>query len=120
MIDCATPAPPLVFNNLLQTICADDLAWQPLREGIQIARVYASANGGAAMAFIRFAPGARLPRHEHDGYEHIFVLSGSQHDDRGDYYAGALLINPPGSTHEVISPQGCIVLAYWERPVRFL
>ena len=120
MTDCAAPPAPFIFNNLLKTISTDGLAWELLRDGIQIARVYTVPDGGAAMAFIRFSPGARLPRHEHDGYEHVFVLTGSQHDDRGDYYAGALLINPPGSTHEVTSPNGCVVLAYWEKPVRFL
>ena len=120
MTPCVAPTKPTIFDNLLKTISTDALIWHALRPGVEISRVYTVEGGGPAMAFIRFAPGARLPRHEHDGYEHIFVLSGSQRDDRGEHHAGALLINPPGSTHEVISPQGCVVLAYWEKPVRFV
>ena len=120
MTDCAAElAVPLIFQNLLKTISEPGLTWEPLREGIEIARVYRSP-GGAAMAFIRFAPGAVLPRHEHDGYEHILILRGSQQDDHGDHQAGAMLVNPPGSSHQVTSRNGCVVLAFWEKPVRFV
>ena len=45
-------------------------------------------------------------------------FAGSQEDERGRYRAGALVVNPPGSAHNVSSDEGCIVLALWERPVR--
>jgi anti-sigma factor ChrR (cupin superfamily) len=109
----------LVFENVLKTISLEgDLKWEPLREGLEIARIYQSP-GGAAMGFVRFAPGAVLPRHWHEGYEHILVLRGSQQDDYGDHREGALLVHPPGTTHRVTSRNGCVVLAYWEKPVRF-
>ena len=74
---------------------------------------------GAAMAFVRLLPpGAALPRHRHDGYEHILILRGSRQDDDGEHYADARLIHPPGSPQRVSSAKGCIVLTFWERPVR--
>jgi anti-sigma factor ChrR (cupin superfamily) len=95
------------------------LKWEPLREGIEISRLYIASPGGASMGFVRFAPGAVLPRHHHAGYEHILVLRGSQEDDRGLHQAGTMLIHPPGTSHQVVSREGCVVLAYWEKPVRF-
>jgi anti-sigma factor ChrR (cupin superfamily) len=54
------------------------------------------------------------------GYEHILMLAGSQEDENGIYNSGTLMINPPGTKHTVRSPAGCIVLAIYEKPVRFL
>ena len=117
--ECDSGGAALIFRDLMRTISGEgELRWEPLRDGIEISRVYNTPTG-AAMAFVRFSPGAVLPRHRHDGYEHIFILRGSQQDDDGDHHAGALLIHPPGSSHRVSSASGCIVLAFWEKPVRF-
>lgn len=95
----------------------DALGWEPFREGIEIAWLYQNGSHGPAAAYLRYAPGARVPFHLHAGYEHVFVLEGSQTDRNGRHAAGALVINPPGSAHEVVSEDGCIVLIIWERPV---
>src|SRR5947209_17024101 len=100
MTDCAELTAPLIFDNLLKTISGGTLKWEPLREGIEISRIYSTASG-AAVAFVRFAAGAVLARHAHAGYEHILILRGSQQDDSGDHQAGALLIHPPGTSHRV-------------------
>jgi anti-sigma factor ChrR (cupin superfamily) len=68
---------------------------------------------------LRYLPGAEVPRHVHTGFEHILVLSGAQHDERGRYTAGTFVVNPAGTAHRVWSPEGCLVLIVWERPVRF-
>lgn len=96
---------------------ASALAWQPFREGIEIAWLYQNGSHGPAAAHLRYAPGARVPFHLHAGYEHVFVLQGSQSDHNGRHTAGALVINPPGTAHEVASEDGCLVLIVWERPV---
>src|SRR5687767_12232459 len=95
------------------------LTWEPLRPGVEIHSIYDEGPEGPAAAFLRYTPGASVPRHRHPGFEHIFVLAGAQHDERGRYAAGAMVVNPPGSAHSVWSPDGCIVLALWERPVQF-
>ncbi len=61
-----------------------------------------------------------MPLHRHTGYEHIFVLTGSQRDENGTAPAGTLTVNPPGTQHSLVSEAGCIVLAIYEKPVRFL
>ena len=111
---------PLVVPDLKEVAAHPErLDWQPLHPGIDIHRLYDAGPGGAAAAYLRYRPGARLPRHSHVALEHILVLAGSQEDERGRYRAGALVVNPPGTAHNVSSAEGCIVLALWERPVRF-
>ncbi len=93
------------------------LAWQPFRAGIEVSWLYRNGDHGPAAAFLRYAPGAGVPHHLHAGYEHVMVLQGSQSDHNGRHSAGALVINPPGTSHEVVSDEGCIVLIIWERPI---
>jgi anti-sigma factor ChrR (cupin superfamily) len=95
------------------------LQWKPLFDRVEIYRLYDSESGPRA-ALLRFHPGGRVPLHEHTGYEHIFVLAGEQADDNSESPAGTLIINPPGSRHSVLSKTGCIVLAIYEKPVRFI
>lgn len=109
---------PIVLENLANIAAwQDQLAWQPFREGIEIYELYGNRQTGAAAALLRYQPGAHVPTHEHLGFEHIFVLAGSQSDQRGTYAAGTLLISPPQSQHQVTSDEGCIVLAIWEQPI---
>ena len=96
-----------------------EVPWKPWRAGVEIHQLYAE-DGGSAAALLRYEPGASIPAHEHGGYEHIFVVAGSQTDPRGTHRAGAMVINPPGTQHLVRAPEGCIVLVIWERPVVFL
>jgi anti-sigma factor ChrR (cupin superfamily) len=97
----------------------DALAWEPFRDGIRAAWLYRNGAHGAAAAYLRYEPGAGVPRHWHAGYEHVFVLRGSQTDHNGRHGPGSLVISPPGSAHEIVSEDGCIVLVIWERPVVF-
>ena len=96
------------------------LDWLPFREGVDIYRLYGDGKNGPTTALLRFHPGARVPLHEHTGYEHILVLAGSQVDENSRTHAGALIINPPRTRHSVLSETGCIVLAIYEKPVMFL
>jgi anti-sigma factor ChrR (cupin superfamily) len=98
----------------------DDLAWQTLRAGVRVHWIYRNGEGGAEAALLRYDPGATVPLHEHMGWEHIFVLAGSQSDGTATYAEGALLISPPGTRHAIVSADGCVVLAVWQRPVRIL
>jgi anti-sigma factor ChrR (cupin superfamily) len=95
------------------------LTFSPFRDGIGKATLYADPESGAEAAVLRYEPGAQVPVHRHVGTEYILVLEGSQEDERGVYRAGTLLVNPPGSRHAVRSPEGCIVLAIWTKPVVF-
>lgn len=99
---------------------AEDLAWRPFREGVEIYPLYGGEDDQPAAALLRYAPGARVPRHVHRGHEHILVLRGAQEDDYGSYPAGHFIVNGPGSQHTVASETGCIVLIIWHRPVQFV
>lgn len=108
----------LILKDLLNiALTQDELPWEPFRPGVDIYRLYGNGQEGAAAALLRYQPGASVPKHDHTGFEHIFVLSGSQTDQNGEHQAGTLVINPPSTNHSVISHAGCIVLAIWEKPV---
>ncbi len=98
---------------------ADAIPWQPFRDGVDIYRLYGDGDSGPTAALIRFRVEGTVPMHEHQGYEHILVLSGSQRDQNSTATAGTLMINAPGTRHSVVSEAGCIVLAIYEKPVRF-
>lgn len=107
---------PEAFAGLLQE------GWKrfdfkPFREGVEIFHLRSAS---PAVAFLRYAPGARIPAHRHTGLETVLVLEGAQSDERGDYAAGTFVLNPEGSVHSVWSKTGCVVLIQWERPVAFV
>jgi len=94
--------------------------WKPFQPGVDIYRLYGDGETGPTAALLRFRAGGRVPLHEHMGYEHIFVLAGSQVDENSKAETGCLIINPPGTSHSILSHDGCIVLAIYEKPVKFL
>lgn len=95
------------------------LSFHELRPGVDI-HVLHEAPDGARAAILRYAPGAQVPAHKHEGYEYIYVLEGEQSDERGRYSAGTFVVNEPGVTHQVSSQKGCVVLILWMKPVVFL
>ena len=97
-----------------------EIPWVPFRDGVDIHRLYGDGITGPTAALIRFSKAARVPKHYHEGYEHIIVLAGSQRDQNGTINAGTLRVHPPGTSHSVVSEAGCVVLAIYEKPVTFL
>ncbi len=91
--------------------------FEHFRDGVEICRLM---TGEAELALLRYAPGATVPRHLHQGLETILVLEGSQSDEFGSYAAGSLVANPEGSIHSVTSQEGCVVLIHWAKPVKIL
>jgi anti-sigma factor ChrR (cupin superfamily) len=100
-------------------VLAKRSGYEPLRPGVDILYLHKDGTTEASSALLRYQPGAEVPAHEHQGYEHVFVLSGEQWDESGRYPAGTLVINRPGTSHRVWSPTGCLVLVVWQRPVAF-
>jgi anti-sigma factor ChrR (cupin superfamily) len=93
--------------------------YEPLRPGIDILYLYRDGASGSSCALLKYQPGAEVPEHVHQGFEHVYVLSGEQSDARGSYRKGSFVINPPGTAHRVWSKEGCLVLIVWQRPVIF-
>ncbi|MEO7933762.1 MAG: cupin domain-containing protein [Chthoniobacterales bacterium] len=113
--------PPIDLLDL-QSIARDpdQVDWQYFQDGVDIFRIYGDGNSGPCASLLRFQKDGQIPLHKHVGYEHLFILTGSQTDDQGTAQAGSLIINPPGTRHRVTSESGCIVLAIYEKPVAFL
>jgi anti-sigma factor ChrR (cupin superfamily) len=93
------------------------LDFEYFREGVEICRLI---TGEPELALLKYAPGAAVPKHLHQGLETILVLEGSQSDEFGTYGAGSLVANPQGTIHSVSSEEGCVVLIQWTRPVKIL
>jgi predicted ChrR family anti-sigma factor len=107
----------LIFKDIFKSgYDYQSLAWQPFRPGVDMYKLY-SSDSGAAAALLKYEPGASVPQHSHSGFEHIFILEGTQSDESGTYEVGSLVINNPNSRHNVYSKDGCIVLIIWEKPV---
>lgn len=94
-----------------------NLSFEQFREGVEIHHI---RQGSPAVAILKYAPGASVPKHLHTGLETILVLEGAQSDEFGTYGAGSLVLNPRGTIHSVWSDDGCAVLIQWERPVQIL
>ena len=111
----------LLFENLPAALPQlVRLKWEHLFPRVSVHWFYHHDEHGPAAGLIRFKPGGRVPLHEHQGFEHIFVLHGSQTDENGILKAGGFMIHAPGTCHSIISQEGCLVLAVYERRARFL
>ena len=96
------------------------LAFAPFRPGVEMCRLVDGGENAASVAVLRYAAGASVPWHLHQGLETVLVLEGSQSDEGGRYQAGAIVFNAAGTEHSVWSEDGCVVLIQWERPVLIL
>jgi anti-sigma factor ChrR (cupin superfamily) len=97
-----------------------EFAWLPLSVGVEICPLLKDADGHTKLALLRYAAGASVPEHMHTGMEYIQILAGAQHDEHGAYAVNTLLVSRPGTRHQIASPEGCVALAIWEAPVRFV
>jgi anti-sigma factor ChrR (cupin superfamily) len=108
------------FSLSPELIQNGDSGWQRLQVGVTLRMLFQDADSDYSVGLIRYEPGASVPLHLHTGDEHIYVLSGSQQDERGVYRAGSYVYNPEGSQHSVRSEEGCMVLVHWHKPVQFM
>jgi 2,4'-dihydroxyacetophenone dioxygenase len=71
--------------------------------GVSLQLLQADVEGGFFVVRIRFAPGTRLPRHQHTGAVHALTLSGEwsylEYASAPPNRAGSYLYEPPGSVH---------------------
>ena len=64
---------------------------------------YTVADGGVAL-------------HYHSQTESVYVIEGTQTDDKGSYPTGTVYFNPPGSGHAIRDSSGFFLLAYASPP----
>lgn len=70
----------------------------------------AGAEVARATSIVSYSPGSGYSSHRHDGGEEILVLDGVFSDEHGDYPTGTYLRNPPGTSHQPFSKDGCTLL----------
>lgn len=63
-----------------------------------------------ATSIVRYAAGSGYSAHTHNGGEEVLVLDGVFADEHGTYPAGTYLRNPPGTSHQPFTLEGCTLL----------
>ena len=102
-------------------ISVESLPWKPTpTPGIDMKILMQDKDSGLLTALFRWAPGTRLPLHEHVEVEQTYVLEGSIEDDEGEVVAGDFVWRPRGNQHLARSPNGALVLSFFLRPNKFL
>lgn len=98
-----------------------ELPWQETRfPGVTMKVLLEDKDSGLVTGLFRFAPGAKLPYHEHVAVEQTWVLEGSLKDDEGEATAGNFVWRPAGNRHDAHSPNGCLVLSVFLKPNKFM
>ena len=96
------------------------IQWVPTGyPGVETKVLYSEPSGRQTV-LVRMAPGAKLPDHRHVGVEQSFVLEGTLMDDDGACTTGNFVWRRLGSVHTAWSPDGCLILAIFEKPNEFL
>lgn len=101
----------------------DGLNWIPWEEPgrVSVERHVLWAPEGddedSAGLLLRFPTGAHGDFHEHLGFELMLVLDGVlDHSDGRSFTKGDLVVEGPGTRHQMSSSGGCTVLAIRTRP----
>jgi anti-sigma factor ChrR (cupin superfamily) len=101
----------------------DNLAWvpwaEPGRAGVDHYALWTpdGEQERSVALLLRFPPGAHGDFHEHLGYELMLVLDGTlDHSDGRTFAKGDLIVESPGTRHQMSSARGCTVLAIRTRP----
>lgn len=99
----------------------DSLEWKATpTPGIDMKVLLDVPETGLLTALFRWAPGTRLPLHEHVEIEQTYVLNGSIVDDEGEVREGNYVWRPKGNRHIASSPNGALVISFFLKPNRFL
>jgi anti-sigma factor ChrR (cupin superfamily) len=88
--------------------------------GVESKTLVVDRETGMATMLMKFAPGAKLPHHEHVMIEQTYVLEGSLVCGEGECGPGQFVWRPAGSRHEAWGgPQGGLMLAMFQIPNKF-
>ena len=97
------------------------LPWEKTRfPGAEAKTLLFDRDTGVVTSLMKFAPGARLPDHEHILIEQTYVLEGSLICGEGECEAGDYVWRPAGSRHDAwAGPEGGLMLAMFQIPNKF-
>jgi anti-sigma factor ChrR (cupin superfamily) len=97
------------------------LPWKPTpTAGVDMKVLLRDEETGLMTALFRWQPGTNLDLHEHIEIEQSYILSGSLEDDEGIARAGEFVWRPSGNRHAPWSTEGCLLIAFFLKPNRFL
>ena len=101
-------------------VTVDELPWQETSfPGVEMKVLMEDKETGMMTSLTRLAPGAVLPDHTHEGIEQSWVLEGTLEDHEGAVTAGNYVWRPAGSRHVARSPDGAVVLGFFQKPNTF-
>ena len=102
-------------------VAVASLPWEKTRfAGVEAKTLLVDRETGLVTSLMKFAPGAKLPEHEHMLIEQTYVLEGSLLCGEGECKAGDYVWRPAGSRHEAwAGPQGGLMLAMFQVPNKF-
>lgn len=113
----ALPPGPALREHLLElaraprgTVDVTRYAWEDYAPGVRVHVMEEDPARGLRAVLVWGQPGARMPRHRHQGDEEILVLQGRLRDERGEYGPGELCRSRTGSVHEeeVAGSEDCV------------
>jgi putative transcriptional regulator len=95
--------------------------WKLFLGGARMTELAVDPVSGAKLMIGQMPPGLRFPRHLHEGFEHVVVLSGGYDDERGQFVAGDYAVYEPGSEHgpDTLDGDSCWILFRLDGAVRF-
>jgi len=103
----------------------DDMPWEKTKfPGVEAKTLYIDKSNGHVTVYLKMAPGATLPDHEHVLTEQTFVLEGRLVDKEGpeaglECGPGEFVWRPAGSRHAAWTPEGGLMLAIFQMPNKF-
>jgi anti-sigma factor ChrR (cupin superfamily) len=99
----------------------EGLPWEKTAyPGVECKTLIVDRTTGLLTTLMRFAPGVKLPDHEHVLIEQTWVLEGSLVCAEGVCTAGNFVWRPAGTRHEAwAGPEGGVMLAMFQIPNKF-
>jgi putative transcriptional regulator len=91
---------PRPLSEIVERQTGGMLVWKSCYGGREEIALEALTRDGVEASLIRLKPGAKVPRHDHDGEELTLVLSGVFSDGRDEYQRGEVCEAGPGVAHE--------------------
>jgi hypothetical protein len=88
----------------------DPRLWVPLAEGVAVRPLQFNVSVGQYTHVMRVTRAGMIARHRHAGGVHAWVFKGRWHYLEHDWVAeeGSYIWEPPGETHTLVVPEGCI------------
>lgn len=106
------PAPTAEGEPPSIPINVGQLDWMDVSAGVRQKTIWEDPATGRSMRLVRFAAGAVLPAHRHQGESLVFGVEGDITDEHGSTLPGYFCCQPDGYAHSVSSRNGATVVYY--------